>query len=129
MITKSPKINTQFANYQIYPKRAPPARGVQTDRSNWFWIEPLNFGLFSSIFSLKILVRLKFLANLIFIFWFCFDFSKSDKLNSPKLLNKFILLDINKDYIKDNPNIFIFYKFYLVFLSIFIIFDILFLFK
>jgi hypothetical protein len=36
--------------------------------------------------------------------------------------NKFILLDINKDYNKDNPNIFIFYRFYLVFYFIFQLF-------
>jgi hypothetical protein len=84
---------------------------------------------------LDYLVWLKILANLIFVLWFGFDFSKSDKPNkpnSPKIINNFILLDINKDYIKDNLNIFIFYKFYLVIfyflnylflLSIFITFE------
>jgi hypothetical protein len=35
------------------------------------------------------------------------------------LSNNFILLDINKNYIKDSPNIFIFYKFYLVIIFLF----------
>jgi hypothetical protein len=34
--------------------------GVQTDRFNWFRTEPLNFGLFGSIFQFKFFVLVKF---------------------------------------------------------------------